>query len=142
MCVRARVLIARGNRGAHRYEPRYCWFEIIATCRFLLLLLIDVFLFDHSEYSHLGKIQALAAMLATFVYVTVLFFTTPFQREENDLLEAGLQTCFFLVLACGLFQAIDAEGSNHGRTAGILVPTRMCARVRAHKGITRAHMGI
>ena len=119
-----------------RYEPKYFWFEIIGASRFLSLLLTKEFLFDHSKYSRLGEIQALAALLVTFGYVTILFFTTPFQREENDLLEAGLQTCFFLTIACGLFQASDTEGSNHGRTAGILVSIRMCAHLRVY---ARAH---
>ena len=65
--------------------------------------------------------QALAAMLVTFGYVTVLFFTTPFKREEDDLLEAGLQTCFFLVIASGLLQEIDEQGSNRGQVLGQMV---------------------
>ena len=65
--------------------------------------------------------QALAALLVTFGYVTLLFFTRPFKREEDDLLEAGLQTCFFLVIASGLLQAIDERESNRGGILGQMV---------------------
>ena len=57
-------------------------------------------------------------MQVTFGYMTVLFFTTPFKRDEDDVLEAGLQICLFMLTFCGLLQVIDEEGQNRGHDLG------------------------